>query len=198
MREESKLRNRRFRYGFAPVCLLLLGGISGCSKPAGQSSAQTADAPAKDSAVVSQSVHAASETESPKAASQPSASSANAEAQKAEIRKVFHQEIAALNRNDFDSYMATIDKDSSIYGDQGTMLHRLFKLDLKLKYEIDSLDVKMDGPNAATATLVETVRKTGGSGAFRNNRTTSVNHLVFKRNCWLLASGEMKKFEAVD
>jgi len=107
--------------------------------------------------------------------------------------------LAALQNEDLEGYMATIHEDASEYASTRQIVARLFE-DYDLEYELEQLELVEDeedepaAPDEARVRFVQVTRLVKG-GEFRDNRVTGAHTLKTAAGRWKLLSTEVQNIE---
>ncbi|MBP1157411.1 MULTISPECIES: hypothetical protein [unclassified Paenibacillus] len=101
---------------------------------------------------------------------------ANVEAENKQILSTFEKSIRALEQEDLEGYLATIDQDSYVYEETQETMAFLFETYDGIKYEIESSKMIERSEDEA---VVEVVQITRGSGPdFADNKTVTEHTLI--------------------
>lgn len=106
---------------------------------------------------------------------------------------VVQENIKAMNDENLDEAMATIDEQSASFDQTKVMAQRMFDL-YDLKYELDSVRVIAQTEDEARVACVQTTRKLKGP-AFRDNRINFVHTLRKADGIWKIYNSHMEKID---
>jgi hypothetical protein len=117
-------------------------------------------------------------------------------AQKQAIEAAVRENLRALNAEDIDAYMATIDENSPVYDFTRSFTQQLID-NYNLRYEINSLEVISQSSNEAQVQVTQTTTKIDGP-EFRNNRIQAVHILKKSNGEWKIFATEVRNVEYLD
>jgi len=106
---------------------------------------------------------------------------------------VVQENIKAMNNEDLDKAMATIDDQSASYDQTKKVAKQLFEL-YDLKYELDSLKVISQTDDEARVECIQTTMKVKGP-AFRDNRIVFVHTLRRVDGIWKIYNSKVMKLD---
>ncbi len=125
--------------------------------------------------------------------------SAAAPIDEAAVLAAVRANMAALEDEDLDGYLATIHEDAPGFGSTRKIVAQLFE-DYDLAYELEKLELVEDegdeapAPGEAKVSFVQVTRKIKG-GEFRDNRVTGVHTLKTSDGAWKLLATEVQNIE---
>jgi len=106
---------------------------------------------------------------------------------------VVQENIKAMNDENLDKTMATIDEQSASYDQTKQVAQRLFDI-YDLKYELDSLRVITKTDDEARVECIQTTTKVRGP-AFRDNRIDFVHSLRKVDGIWKIYNSKVMKLD---
>jgi hypothetical protein len=106
---------------------------------------------------------------------------------------VVQENIKAMNNEDLDKAMATIDEQSASYEQTKEVAKRLFEI-YDLKYELDSLQVITKTDDEARVECIQTTSKVRGP-AFRDNKIYFVHSLRKSDGIWKIYNSKVMKLD---
>ena len=106
---------------------------------------------------------------------------------------VVQENIKAMNDEDLDKTMATIDEQCASYDQTKQVAQRLFEI-YDLKYELDSARVIMKTDEEARVECVQTTRKVRGP-VFRDNKINFVHTLRKSDGYWKIYNSKVMKID---
>ena len=106
---------------------------------------------------------------------------------------VVQENIKAMNNEDLDKAMATIDDQSASYDQTKKVAKQLFEL-YDLKYELDSLNVISQTDDEARVECIQITTKVKGP-AFRDNRIVFVHSLKKSEGNWKIYNSKVVKLD---
>ena len=106
---------------------------------------------------------------------------------------VVQENINAMNGEDLDKAMATIDEQSASYDQTKKVAKQLFEL-YDLKYELDSLKVISQTDDDARVECIQITTKVKGP-AFRDNRIVFVHSLKKSEGNWKIYNSKVVKLD---
>lgn len=111
------------------------------------------------------------------------------------IKKVVQDNITAMNEENLDKYMATIDMNSSVAENTRDMLKNLFSV-YDLKSEIQDIKVKNLTDTTADVECVQITKKINGP-EFMNNKISILHHMKKINGEWKFSTSEVLNTEAI-
>ncbi|MBD2292659.1 hypothetical protein H6G06_03955 [Anabaena sphaerica FACHB-251] len=108
----------------------------------------------------------------------------------AEIRAVFDDNMRALNTENLDLAMSTIDENSPEYEETRQLTQKVFDT-YDLKYEINKFEILEISDNKAKVRITQTTKKISGP-AFKDNVLVSTNTLRKSNGRWKIVSTELE------
>ncbi len=114
----------------------------------------------------------------------------------AQILGIITANLKAMEREDVDATMATIDPSSSGFEMTKEMIKVIFE-QYDLKYELSDLKVIKRSDKEAEVGFTQVTRKVAGPD-FRNNKITGVHILRMKDGAWRIFSSQIKTTEYLD
>ncbi len=109
---------------------------------------------------------------------------------------VVYENIKAMENEDLDKAMATIDEQSASYEQTKQLAERLFDA-YDLKYELDNVRVIEKTGEEVKVECVQTTKKVSGP-AFRDNKIVIVHTLRKSDGKWRIYSSQVKKIDYLD
>jgi hypothetical protein len=106
---------------------------------------------------------------------------------------VVQENIKAMNNEDLDKAMATIDEQSASYDQTKQMAKKIFEL-YDLKYELDSLRIITQTDDEARVGCIQTTTKVRGP-AFRDNRIDFIHTLRKVDGIWKIYNSKIMKID---
>jgi hypothetical protein len=103
------------------------------------------------------------------------------------------ENIKAMQQEDLDRAMATIDEQSEAYEQTKKLAQRLFEV-YDLKYELDSVRVIGQTESEAKVQCLQTTRKVTGP-AFRDNKIDIVHRLRNTDGFWRIYSSQINRID---
>jgi hypothetical protein len=113
---------------------------------------------------------------------------------KAAIEQMMKVQVDALNEEDADAYMATIDPQSPQYGPTRGQIEQLLK-SFDMKAVLESFEVVTLKENEAEVRTVITTEKLKGDAPFQDNRVKALHKVVNRDGKWLLAASQIEELE---
>jgi hypothetical protein len=108
-------------------------------------------------------------------------------------KSVVYENLKAMENEDLEKTMATIDEESESYAQTKTLALRLFDM-YDLKYELDSVKVLGQTDSEAKLECIQTTRKVAGP-AFRDNRIIIEHRLRVAEGKWRIYASTVKKID---
>ncbi len=121
---------------------------------------------------------------------------ADANSEKAAIQSVLTLNLKALNEENIEAYMATIDPNSPGFELTKNAIAQSFSI-YDLNYVMNKFDVTTISDNTAIVTAEQTTTKIRG-GQFRNNRMVLIHQLNKSKGEWKMFSSKIQKIEYLD
>ncbi|MCK6606104.1 MAG: nuclear transport factor 2 family protein [Ignavibacteriaceae bacterium] len=110
-----------------------------------------------------------------------------------DLKAVCEKQVEAMNNEDLDGLMETIDPDARFYDVTKAMSEQIFKL-YDLEQEINDFKVIEVKDNTAKIEMtITTIKKAGPD--FENNRITSINTMNKKDGKWLFSETSVKELK---
>jgi hypothetical protein len=111
----------------------------------------------------------------------------------AELKAVFQTQLDAMNKEDMDAYMASIDPEAGVYAStKATMPLILQTYDVKAT--MDSFEVVSKTEDSAQVRTVIVTKKVSGPD-FKDNKVTALHTLKLKNGKWLLTETKVEKID---
>jgi ketosteroid isomerase-like protein len=124
-----------------------------------------------------------------------SAPAKNQQQERKVLQALFKKHIQALNKEDLQAYLATLDPKSAQYKEAQTQTQKLFK-EYDLKYEVETIEVISIGQQNAVVKMVATVKKIKG-GSFTNSKIIAYNTLRKTSEGWRIADTQIESVSAL-
>ncbi|WP_017717977.1 hypothetical protein [Kamptonema formosum] len=112
------------------------------------------------------------------------------------IKAAVYENLRALQREDLEGYLATIDPGSPVFEVTKALTQNLFN-DYDLKYELNSLEVINIAGSEAKVRVTQTTIKIAGPD-FRNNRAAVIHTLRKTNGRWKLFRTDVEKIESLN
>lgn len=109
------------------------------------------------------------------------------------IKAAVYENVRALQREDLEAYLATIDPGSPVFETTKALTQALFN-NYDLKYELNSIEVISTAGNEAKVRVTQTTRKIAGPD-FRDNRVVAIHTLRKSNGRWKLFRTDVEKIE---
>lgn len=110
-----------------------------------------------------------------------------------DLKAVCEKQVEAMNNEDLEGLMSTIDPDARFYDVTKAMSEQIFKL-YDLEQEINDFKVIEVKDNTAKIEMtITTIKKAGPD--FENNRITSINTMNKKDGKWLFSETSVKELK---
>lgn len=110
-----------------------------------------------------------------------------------DLKAVCERQVEAMNSEDLEGLMSTIDTESPFYDMTKAMSEQIFKL-YDLNQEINDLNIVEVKENTATVELTITTTKKAGPD-FEDNKITSINSMVKKDGKWFFNKTSVKEMK---
>jgi ketosteroid isomerase-like protein len=124
-----------------------------------------------------------------------SAPAKNQQQERKTLQALFKKHIQALNKEDLQAYLATLDPKSAQYQEAQAQTQKLFK-EYDLKYEVETIEVISIGQQNAVVKMVATVKKIKG-GSFTNSKIIAYNTLRKTSEGWRIADTQIESVSAL-
>jgi ketosteroid isomerase-like protein len=124
-----------------------------------------------------------------------SAPAKNQQQERKTLQALFKKHIQALNKEDLQAYLATLDPKSAQYKEAQTQTQKLFK-EYDLKYEVETIEVISIGQQNAVVKMVATVKKIKG-GSFADSKIIAYNTLRKTSQGWRIADTQIESVSAL-
>jgi ketosteroid isomerase-like protein len=111
------------------------------------------------------------------------------------LQALFKKHIQALNKEDLQAYLATLDPKSAQYKEAQAQTQKLFK-EYDLKYEVETIEVISIGQQNAVVKMVATVKKIKG-GSFADSKIIAYNTLRKTSQGWRIADTQIESVSAL-
>jgi ketosteroid isomerase-like protein len=111
------------------------------------------------------------------------------------LQALFKKHIQALNKEDLQAYLATLDPKSAQYQEAQAQTQKLFK-EYDLKYEVETIEVISIGQQNAVVKMVATVKKIKG-GSFADSKIIAYNTLRKTSQGWRIADTQIESVNAL-
>jgi len=109
------------------------------------------------------------------------------------IKAAVYENLRAMQREDLEAYLATLDPGSPAFEDTKALTQDLFDT-YDLKIELNSVQVINTSGNEAKVRVTETTRKIAGPD-FKDNITTGIHTLRKSNGRWKLYISDVEKIE---
>lgn len=109
------------------------------------------------------------------------------------IKAAVYENLRALQREDLEAYLATIDPGSPVFEVTKVLTEELFKT-YDFKYDLNSLQVINTAGNEAKVRATQTTRKIAGPD-YRDNRAVVIHTLRKTNGRWKLFRTDVEKIE---
>jgi len=110
-------------------------------------------------------------------------------------KSVFRANVKALNEENLDAYMATLDSGSSGFEQTRALIQNLFET-YDLRYEIDAIEVVEASTETIKLRVTQSTKKISGP-AFNNNQLVAIHTLRKRNGEWKISETEVKDVEAL-
>jgi len=170
---------------------MLLAAVSACSKQKEPGEPSSSPTPAP---TATEATPTPSPTESPTATPTPEPTPTAEEA----IRTLIETNMAAMEKEDLDAVMATIQKKSPLYEPTKKAVERAFE-SLDLTFELEQVSVvRIDDASAEIEITQITRSRKPGTGAFRDNRIVALHELEKVDGQWFFTDSDVKETVYLD
>jgi hypothetical protein len=112
----------------------------------------------------------------------------------AAVVAVFHRQASAVNAEDLDAYVATLDPSAAGVQENKDTTKDLFD-QYRLNMWVEEANILSHSKNEANVATIINTKKVEGSGSFRNNRTTARHVLRKVGEDWKVVSTAVEKVE---
>jgi ketosteroid isomerase-like protein len=136
-----------------------------------------------------------SATGTPRPAKATAAPAQNQQQERKILQALFKKHIQALNKEDLQAYLATLDPKSAQYKEAQTQTQKLFK-EYDLKYEVETIEVISIGQQNAVVKMIATVKKIKG-GSFADSKIVAYNTLRKTSQGWRIADTQIESVNAL-
>ena len=109
------------------------------------------------------------------------------------IKAAVSENLRALQREDLEAYLATIDPESPVFEVTKGLTQELFN-NYDLKYELNSIEVISTAGNEAKVRVIQTTRKITGP-EFRDHKAVAIHTLRKSNGRWKLLRTDVEKIE---
>ena len=110
-------------------------------------------------------------------------------------QSVFRANVQALNEENLDAYMATLDSGASGFDRTRALIQNLFET-YDLHYEIDAIEVVEVSTETIKLRVTQTTKKTSGP-AFNNNQLVATHTLKKRNGVWKISDTKVEDVEAL-
>lgn len=116
------------------------------------------------------------------------------------LRETVRLNLAAMEREDLDGVLLTVNRESPIFDPTRRLVENAFAL-FELDYELEGMEILESGRNRATIRVVQITRADPAdpdSTSFRDNRIVGVHELRKIDGRWLFHASEVKHIEFLE
>lgn len=118
-------------------------------------------------------------------------------AEKEAVEKVLRENLKALQEEDLDGYLATLDEESPGYEKMKMICPKIFEI-YDLEHELEDIKVLDISDQEAKVKTVQVARRLSGPDSYRHNRSTTVHTLVKRDGDWKLSQTKQESMEYLD
>ena len=122
---------------------------------------------------------------------------ADKSADKEAVKDVLRANLQALQAEDLDGYLATLDPDSPGYEKMKLICPKIFEI-YDLEHEVEKIEVLDISDQEARVRTVQVARRISGPDSYRHNRSTTVHTLKKKDGAWKLTQTEQESMEYLE
>ncbi|MFP4445954.1 MAG: hypothetical protein ACLFPD_06870 [Desulfosudaceae bacterium] len=122
---------------------------------------------------------------------------ADKSADKEAVKDVLRANLKALQAEDLDGYLATLDPDSPGYEKMKLICPKIFEI-YDLEHEVEKIEVLDISDQEARVRTVQVARRISGPDSYRHNRSTTVHTLKKKDGAWKLTETEQESMEYLE
>ena len=122
---------------------------------------------------------------------------ADRSADKEAVKDVLRANLEALQAEDLDGYLATLDPDSPGYEKMKLICPKIFEI-YDLEHEVEKIEVLDISDQEARVRTVQVARRISGPDSYRHNRSTTVHTLKKKDGAWKLTQTEQESMEYLE